>query len=63
MDVGVHRAEDLVDYRFGQAHYAGWLGSLTAARRTAIRQRAIEAIEPIMEPFLPTVVLLVARVR
>jgi ubiquinone/menaquinone biosynthesis C-methylase UbiE len=63
VDVGVHRAEDLVDYRFGQAHYAGWLGSLTAAQRTGIRQRAIEAIEPIMEPYLPTVVLLAARVR
>ena len=62
VDVGVHRAEDLVDYRFGQAQYAGWLGSLTPARRTEIRQRAIEAIAPIMEPFLPTVVLLVARV-
>jgi SAM-dependent methyltransferase len=62
VDVGVHRAEDLVDYRFGQAHYAGWFGSLTAARRTEVRQRAITTIEPIMEPFLPTVVLLVARV-
>ncbi len=62
VDVGVHRADDLVDYRFGQAHYAGWLGSMTAGQRLAVRQRAIEAIRPIMEPFLPTVVLLVARV-
>jgi ubiquinone/menaquinone biosynthesis C-methylase UbiE len=62
VDVGVYRADDLVDYRFGQAHFADWMGSLTAARRTGVRQRTIEAIEPIMEPFVPTVVLLVARV-
>jgi ubiquinone/menaquinone biosynthesis C-methylase UbiE len=63
VDVGIHRAADLVDYRFGQAHYAGWLATLAPARRAVVRQRAIEAVEPIMEPFLPTIVLLVARVH
>jgi len=30
VNVGVRTAADLVDYRFGQAQYAGWLAGLAA---------------------------------
>lgn len=62
-DVGIHRAAELVDYRFGQAHYAGWLASLDEDDRLDVRARVIDAIEPLMEPYRPTVVFLSARTR
>lgn len=60
-DVGVERAADLVDYRLGQAHVAGWLAGLTAAGRAAVRRRAVAAVAPVMEPYRPPVITLVAR--
>ena len=63
VDVGVDHAADLVDYRLGQAQHAGWLASLPAGRRAALRSELIEAIQPVMQPFRPTVVLLAATVR
>lgn len=62
VNVGVRTAEDLVDYRFGQAHYAGWLTGLPPARRARVRAAVIERIKPVMEPYRPTVVFLTARV-
>lgn len=62
-DLGLNRAEDLVDYRFGQAHYAAWVSGLVPEKRTAVRAAAITAIESIMEPYRPGVVRLVATAR
>jgi SAM-dependent methyltransferase len=58
VDVGVVEPEQLVDYRFGQAHYASWLDQIGPRRAEEIRCRAIETIRPIMEPYRPTVVFL-----
>lgn len=62
VDVGVHRADQLVDYRFGQAHIAEHLATLDTADRAALRTAAIDAVAPIMEPYLPLVVFLRAVV-
>ncbi|MDD7940266.1 class I SAM-dependent methyltransferase [Actinomycetospora lutea] len=61
-DVGVERPEDLVDYRLGQAHVAGWLAGLAEGERDALRRAAIAAVAPVMEPYRPPVITLVARV-
>ncbi|MGH3981806.1 MAG: class I SAM-dependent methyltransferase [Pseudonocardiaceae bacterium] len=60
VDVGVRTAADLVDYRFGQAPYASWLAGLGPARRRAVRHAVIDEVSPVMEPYRPIVVLLVA---
>jgi SAM-dependent methyltransferase len=60
VDVGVRTAAALVDYRFGQAMYAGWLAGLAATRRRAVRQAVIDEVAPVMEPYRPIVVLLAA---
>lgn len=62
VDVGIHTAEDLVDYRFGQAQFAGWLAGLSPARRVQVRAAVMERIAPVMAPFTPTVLFLTARV-
>ena len=59
-EVGLDRAEDLVDYRFHQAHCREWISGLSAAERAALRAAAIAAVEPIMRPYRPRVVRLVA---
>ncbi|GAA4924804.1 class I SAM-dependent methyltransferase [Actinomycetospora succinea] len=61
-DVGVERAEDLVDYRLGQAHVAAWLAGLAEPERAALRRAAIAAVAPVMEPYRPPVITLVACV-
>ena len=60
-DVGVDRPEDLVDYRLGQAHVAAWLAGLPEADRAALRGAAVDAVTPVMAPYRPPVVTLVAR--
>jgi demethylmenaquinone methyltransferase/2-methoxy-6-polyprenyl-1,4-benzoquinol methylase len=60
VDVGVRTAADLVDYRFGQAMYAGWLAGLAAPRRRAVRQAVIDEVTPVIQPYRPIVVLLAA---
>ncbi|MHC1562198.1 class I SAM-dependent methyltransferase [Actinomycetospora sp. C-140] len=60
-DVGVERAEDLVDYRLGQAHVASWLAGLGADERAALRRAAVDAVTLVMAPYRPPVVTLVAR--
>lgn len=62
IDVGVHRAEQLVRYRFGQAQFADFVNSLDAEANAAVRSAATEAIESIMEPYAPIVVFLSAIV-
>jgi hypothetical protein len=62
VDVGVHRAEDLVAYRLGQAHFAPFLNALVPEGRAALRTEAIAAVEPVMEPYRPTVIFLAALV-
>lgn len=61
-DLGLDRAEDLVDYRLGQAHCTDWLAGLPAGRRAEVRAAALAAVEPIMQPYRPGVVRLVATV-
>jgi SAM-dependent methyltransferase len=62
VDVGVTRAEQLVDYRFGQAHYTTWLDQIGARRTEEVRRRAIDAVRPVMRPYRPIVVFLSALV-
>jgi ubiquinone/menaquinone biosynthesis C-methylase UbiE len=62
VDVGVTEAEQLVDYRLGQANYAEWLGQLETEQAATIRDRLVEEIRPIMRPYLPIVVFLAALV-
>jgi SAM-dependent methyltransferase len=60
VDVGVSRPEQLVDYRFGQAHVSSWLDAMDQAAAATIREAAITAIAPIMVPYRPVVVFLAA---
>ena len=59
-DVGLDRADHLIDYRFGQAHCRVWIAGLSRRDREELRTAAIAAIEPIMEPYRPRIVRLVA---
>ena len=61
VDVGLTEPQSLVDYRFGQAHFAEWLAQLSLDDRAAVRSAAVHAIESAMEPFRPRVVFLTAR--
>ncbi|MEJ2865087.1 class I SAM-dependent methyltransferase [Actinomycetospora flava] len=61
-DVGVERAEDLVDYRLGQAHVAAWLAALPEGERAELRRASVAAVAPVMAPYRPPVITLVARV-
>ena len=54
------RAGVFVDYRFQQAHCSEWISQLPADRRSALWAAAIAAIEPIMEPYRPRIVRLLA---
>ncbi len=58
VDVGVTDPEQLVDYRLGQAHFAGWLDQVGPDRAEEIRARIVVAIGPIMRPYQPIVVFL-----
>jgi SAM-dependent methyltransferase len=60
VDVGLDRPEQLVDYRLGQAHCRAWLDGLSAAARSRVRAEALRAVAPVMEPYRPRVVRLVA---
>ncbi|HWC34866.1 MAG TPA: methyltransferase domain-containing protein [Mycobacteriales bacterium] len=63
LDVGVEEPEQLVDYRLGQAQFAAWLDELGPRRAEQARDRLVEVVRPIMRPYRPTVVFLVARAR
>jgi ubiquinone/menaquinone biosynthesis C-methylase UbiE len=62
VDVGLTEPQALVDYRFGQAHFAEWLAELSLDDRANVRAAAIRAIESAMEPYRPRVVFLTARI-
>lgn len=62
VDAGVDTAEDLVRYRFGQAQYTAWFAGMPAGRAAEIRRMAVEAVQPVMSPYRPLVLLLVAKV-
>ena len=59
-DVGLEQPADFVDYRYHQAHCRAWISQLPTDRRSALWAAAIAAIEPIMEPYRPRIVRLVA---
>lgn len=61
VDTGVDRAEDLVDYRFGQAQFASWISALSPAAAAAARAAAVAEIADVMEPYRPIVVMLAGR--
>ena len=61
VDVGLTEPQALVDYRFGQAHFAEWLAKFSLDERAAVRTAAVQAIERAMEPYRPRVVFLAAR--
>ena len=61
VDVGLTDLGDLVDYRFGQAHFADWVGRLDPDQRRAVRAAAVAAIAEPMEPYCPRVIFLAAR--
>jgi ubiquinone/menaquinone biosynthesis C-methylase UbiE len=62
VDVGVTEAEQLVDYRLGQANFTSWLDQLGPQRAEDVRARLVEEIRPTMQPYLPIVVFLTAVV-
>jgi SAM-dependent methyltransferase len=62
VDVGVDEPEQLVAYRFGQAHFAGWLDGIGAERAAEVAERAAEVIRPVMRPYRPIVVFSSSRV-
>jgi hypothetical protein len=62
VDVGLTEPQALVDYRFGQAHFAEWLAEFSLDERAAVRTAAVQAIESAMEPYRPRVVFLAARI-
>lgn len=61
VEVGITEPEALVDYRFGQAHFAEWLAGLRPEARAAVRVDAASAVRGAMEPYRPRVVFLTAR--
>jgi ubiquinone/menaquinone biosynthesis C-methylase UbiE len=62
VDVGVHRPEQLVDYRLGQAQFAAWLDAIGPRAAGDVRRRLVDAVRPVMQPYRPIVVFLAARV-
>src|SRR5205823_1277395 len=60
VDVGLDQAEQLVDYRRGQAHCRAWLDGLSDAARSRLRADTLRAVTPVMRPYRPWVVRLVA---
>jgi len=60
VEIGLTEPDALVDYRFGQAHFAEWQARLTPAARAAARAAAVQAIAGAMEPYRPRVVFLTA---
>jgi SAM-dependent methyltransferase len=61
VDVGIDRAEQLVDFRLGQAPFARWLDAIGPQRAEVVRREAVAAVFPDMRPYRPLVVVLTAR--
>lgn len=62
VDVGVDTAEQLVDYRLGQAQFAPWVRELGDRRTAEVKALLADAVRPVMEPYRPLVVFLSALV-
>jgi ubiquinone/menaquinone biosynthesis C-methylase UbiE len=60
VDVGVTTAEQLVDYRLGQAQFVDWLRELGPRRTAVVKAHLAELIHPMMEPYRPVVIFLSA---
>ena len=60
IDVGVTDPAQLVSYRLGQPLFASWLDHIGARRASHLARQAAEAIRPIMQPYRPIVVFLIA---
>jgi hypothetical protein len=58
VDVGVDRAEQLVDYRLGQALFGPWVNAVGADGAAEIKARIVAAVRPVMHPYRPVVVFL-----
>ena len=54
--------EQLVEYRFGQAHFASWLDEIGPERASEVRGRASDAIRSLPITYRPIVVFLSARI-
>jgi SAM-dependent methyltransferase len=62
VDIGLTAPEQLVDYRLGQAQFVQWLDALGSSRAYEVRNLLVDAIRPVMVPYLPIVVFLAATV-
>jgi SAM-dependent methyltransferase len=60
VDVGIITPEHLVDYRLGQAQFAGWLAGMDATRARRLKAALADQIRAVMQPYQPTVVFLSA---
>jgi ubiquinone/menaquinone biosynthesis C-methylase UbiE len=60
VDVGVTTAEQLVEYRLGQAQFVAWLRELGPRRTAEVKARLAAHIQPVMEPYQPVVIFLSA---
>lgn len=60
-ELGLHDVAELVDYRMNQAQFRIWLDGLPPATAAAVRAEAVAAAAPLMAPYRPRVVRLVAR--
>ena len=56
VDTGLTDPVDLVDYRFGQAHFNDWIASMAPVEAEAVRARAIDAVGTLSEAYRPIVV-------
>jgi SAM-dependent methyltransferase len=63
VDVGLRTPEELVAYRLGQAHVAGFLAGLAPAERRRLRAAAVAALADAgLDALHPAVIFLAARV-
>ncbi|HYB87729.1 MAG TPA: class I SAM-dependent methyltransferase [Streptosporangiaceae bacterium] len=61
VDVGITEPEQLVSYRLGHPVFAPWLDGIGSAAARNLAREAAEAIRPIMQPYRPAAVFLLAR--
>lgn len=62
VDVGVTEPVDLVEYRFGQAHFTAWIDEIGPERAGEVRRRAGAEIRDVFDSYRPVVVFLSAVV-
>lgn len=62
VETAVSSPEQLVEYRFGQAHFASWLSEIGPERADEVRWRASDSVRNDEIAYRPIVVFLSARV-